>query len=216
MAAEGRTLIGFYHICMINHYLEIVGDHLRKMENSRLIEAVKEIRIGCVGPLSELDRLQAFLKDYPKMKIEAHSPDLQKYEFITLGILKRESDIRAPFYGFYFHTKGVSYPGNTGGEYWRNYMNHYNLTRWEDAVKMLDFGYDMSGVKLINRCFPLHYSGNYFWFKSDYIKTLRPLYKMNLADRFSAEMWPCSGQPIAATLCQNYVDYNTTGTFKPE
>lgn len=214
MAAEGSTIIGFMHVCMINDYMRIVSEQIMLMRSSGLLNQVKEIRVGVTGSTEAKTSLEKFFVPFEKINIVAHSEDHKAYEFLTLKELKKTADLK-DFYGFYIHTKGVSWPGNEGGKYWRDYMNHYNITLWRDALSKLEFGYDTCGVKMVNRGFPLHYSGNFFWFNSEYIRRLRPISSINQQDRFNAEMWPCSGQPICATLNQLFVDYNTKGIFKP-
>lgn len=214
MAAAGSPIIGFMHVCMMNEYMRIVSEQLMLMRSSGLFDRVKEIRVGVTGSAKNKDSLEQFFAPFEKISIVAHSEDHAVYEFLTLKELKKTADLK-DFYGFYIHTKGVSWPGHEGGKYWRDYMNHYNLTQWRDALDRLRLGYDTCGVKMVNGRFPLHYSGNFFWFNSEYIRRLKPISSLNQKDRFNAEMWPCSGQPICATLCQDFVDYNTKGIFKP-
>ena len=207
---------------MTNSYLDIISDQLWLMIKSGLYCRVECIYIGCLGSNEEIIKLQNLFHDYEKIKIISHSPNLQSYEFHTLKILRAISISQPSFYGFYIHTKGVSYPGNEGGKYWRDYMNHYILTEWKEAVLQLDNGSDTYGVKLLtpldimtNPAKKLHYSGNFYWFKSEYAKTLVPIESLNQNDRFEAEMYICSNSPVAATGCQLFVDYNTKGKFIP-
>lgn len=219
-------IIGFIHIYMINHYLEIVQEQLNLMKLSGLYDTCDDIYVGCVGGYTELDKLRELLRDYPKIFIGVHDLCINKYEFLTLNMLKQKSEILFPFYGFYIHTKGVSYIKHTvqqtdvGGKYWRDYMNYYNLTRWGDCMdKLIDGGYDLCGVKLRYEtdgpAYELHYSGNFFWFKSEYVKKLVPIDTIDNTNRYEAEMWIGSAEPKAATLCQDFVDYKTKGIFKP-
>jgi len=205
---------------MINDYLDIVSEQLRLIIKSGLYANCDCIHVGCLGPAQERAALDVFFHDHSKIKIVTHSTDLEKYEFQTLKILKSESTNALPvFYGFYIHTKGVSYPGNEGGKYWRDYMNYYILTNWKEAVLNLSKGYEVYGVKLQTiRDLPakkMHYSGNFFWFKSEYAKTLPNIDSLDQKNRFEAEMYICLNNPIAATGCQEFIDYDTLGTFKP-
>lgn len=207
------TIIGFMHVCMINDYMRIVAEQVMLMRASGLYDAAREINVGVTGSKEHREVLEGLFKPFSKIKIVAHTEDHKAFEFLTLKELKKKANLLDDFYGFYIHTKGVSWPDHEGGKYWRDYMNHYNITMWRDAVVKLDFGYDTCGVKMVNKGFPLHYSGNFFWFRSEYIKKLMPVSAVDTGDRFNAEMWPCSGQPICATLCQDFVDYNTKGKF---
>lgn len=204
----------YYHILLINNWKEIVTEQLTLMKRSGLYNAVDQVKIGALGGSGE--ELEDYIKDYKKCSIAYCSTDIKEYEFATLDLLYKDSVKEKPFYGVYFHVKGVSFPKITGGKYWRDYMNEYNLNQWKEAVKKLRKGYDLCGVKLITpqdkHHFPLHYSGNFFWFKSTYIKKLKPA--KNRQDRFKAEFWSCTGNPKTATLCQMFADYSAKGTFE--
>lgn len=210
-------IIGFVHICMVHHYKEIITEQLNLLLESGLYEQSENIFVGCLG--EPIDEVMALFKPHKKIKVLSHSQDLKQYEFLTLRILHDKAKSEKPFYGYYFHTKGVSYPNpphREGGDYWRDYMNHYVITRWKDNVQKLDEGFQTSGVKFIKDGFPPHYSGNFFWFKSEYAKTLAPIERLNPKDRYSAEMWLCSNYPKVANLCDLFVDYKTRGKFNPD
>lgn len=213
MAKQRKYIVGFMHVCMINDWQKIVSEQIHLMRGSGLYEAVNVINVGALGDSAQLEKLENFITANDKLRLATYSPEMNQYEFHTLRYMKDTIDRNPEFYGFYVHTKGVSYPGNEGGKYWRDYMNHYNLWEWRRCVEMLDRGYDTCGVKLINKGWPMHYSGNFFWFNGEYAQRLVDVDRMNLKDRFNAEMWICSGKPIAGTLCQMFVDYNTKGVF---
>lgn len=194
-------ILGFWHICMINHYLEVISEQLQLIIDSKLYDSTESILVGCVGDENELSKVKELFFNYPKIVIAVHKPDVQEYEFPTLNILKQKSDIEGMFNCFYIHTKGVSYIKNEGSVQWRNHMNHYVLTKWEDDVKKLREGNDTCGVRLIPQGHhSKHYSGNFWWAKSNYIKKLCPIKKLNKKDRFAAEMWVCSKRSISANL----------------
>lgn len=210
-----KEINGFIHVCMINDWHEIMREQASWIIESGLYSNCKTIYIGAVGPAKGLEIIKALHEVYPKFQLADHSPDVTKFEFLTLKHLKAVCDLKNPFYGFYIHSKGVSWPKHEGGKYWRDYMNYFILVRWRDCLWHLDKGYDTCGVKIVNRGFPLHYSGNFWWFKSDYIQRLPDIQRLNQRDRFQAEMWIGMAQPICATLSQEFVDYNTKGVFKP-
>lgn len=91
-------------------------------------------------------------------------------------------------YVFYFHNKGMSSYSThipTGLKDWRHYMQYFNIERWNDCVEKLDEGYDCCGVSWIKRedlagniptegkrYIGNHFSGNFWWARCDYIRTL--------------------------------------------
>lgn len=204
---------GFWHIALINNYFDVISEQLKIIIDSGLYSECSNIFVGCVGEnISETSNL---FSHYPKIKILSHKRNLKEFEFATLSLLHEKSKTEPPFYGFYFHTKGVSYPDNEGGKHWRDYMNYFNLKKWVENVKKLDEGFQTCGVKFIKDGFPPHYSGNFFWFNSEYTRTLAPITKLNKKDRYAAEMWLCSNYPKVACLCDKFVDYKTKGEFVP-
>jgi hypothetical protein len=215
MAVKGINIVGFIHVCMINDWADILTEQINIMQESGLYDKMNVANVCCLGLTAEKERLEEIILPFGKLRLAGHSENLNEFEFFTLSFLQDVCKRSGEFYGFYIHSKGVSWPGHEGGKYWRDYMNHYVLRKWELDFRFLNIGYDTCGVKLINKGWPLHYSGNFFWFNTEYVKRLIPVTMMNLKDRFNAEMWVCSGQPIAATLCQDFVDYDTKGIFKP-
>lgn len=210
---------GFWHIAMINNYFDIISEQFKLMKDSGLYDACDVIYAGCLGLPDELKKV-SLLFHKTKVVLDIYNSNMNFFEFITLKSLKYYADHSEPFYGFYIHTKGCSYnPPIEGGTYWRDYMNYYILTKWKDDIEKLNGGYDLCGVKLLDeKCAPayqLHYSGNFFWFKSEYVKSLPLIDSLDIKNRFCAETWIGKANPKAATLCQEFVDYNTKGIFCP-
>lgn len=218
-------LLAFYHVLLVNHWVEIVLEQMKYMVDSGLYDAVDKIYVGCLGRNYEYDKLKSLMSDFPKAEIVYHDQNVKQFEFATLRILKDNVDTKDNFYGLYFHTKGVTWSKNKlawayfGGGHWRQYMGYYNIMKWKDCIAKLDEGFDTCGVKLIAANEPpayrLHYSGSFFWFKSEYAKQLPKINSLNLNDRFQAEFYICSANAKAATLCQDFIDYHVKGTFQP-
>lgn len=210
---------GFWHICMVNNYRSIITEQMQMLVDSELYRESEEISVGLVGSIEELPFVASLIKPYDKIKVKYHSFDMDDYEFKTLNIFYRQSIEEEEFYGYYIHTKGCSFPNHKGGEHWRDYMNHYIITQWDQNVKNLVKGYDLSGVKLLNKQCPpvyiIHYSGNFFWFNSTYIKRLPNIFEYKISDRFQAEFWVGGANPKAASLCQRMIDYSNTDKFTP-
>ena len=206
---------------MQNHYLEIVTQQLKMILESGLYDTVDNIYIGCLGNELELKQLQKVIEQYNKIKIVAYSSLVTEYEFHTLRHLKRIADNKENHYGLYIHAKTTSYPRNhksmEGGLFWVDYMNYFNISKWQSCIDKLDIGYDTCGVKWVSaRKSPSlkgHYSGNFFWYNSEYVKSLKPVDMLNTKDRWEAEMYIGLNSPLSATLCQYFCDYNTKGKF---
>jgi len=207
------TLKAFYHILLINNWQSIVKEQINEMFKSGLLDELDSFYIGAIGDYKELDKLRKILPD--KAEIVRYAEDPKHYEFFTLAIAWHEANKPENFYGLYFHTKGVTNPSNHAGEHWRHYMNDYNLTKYKEAIRQLRKNYDTCGVKMnTDSRFPDHYSGNFYWFKSSYVRRLPDPESIDMNNRYNAEFWIGREKPKMASLCQDFVDYNTKGKYK--
>lgn len=94
--------------------------------------------------------------------------------------------------------------------YWRQFLNWGVIENWEKCYGRIKFGdYDIAGVNYLETP-SKHFSGNYWWSKSKYIKTLPDPSKLdwwyelkrktndhwlkNASDRFRDEQWPCCSE----------------------
>lgn len=119
-------------------------------------------------------------------------------------------------YVFYFHNKGASsYSTHIPGAIkdWRNYMQYFNIEKWQDCVEKLEEGYDCCGVDWVERhdikldFVVQHYAGNFWWTTTDYIRKLKnPLNIEEYMDvpammrelqnyRYCFELWMAIGNP---------------------
>ena len=109
---------GFWHVAMVNNYFEVISEQFNLMKSSELYDICENIYIGCLGVKDNLFKLILFFAG-TKVIIEIYNSYMEFYEFITLKSLKYYADHSEPFYGFYIHTKGISYnPPIEGGTYW--------------------------------------------------------------------------------------------------
>lgn len=221
-------IYGFYHVLLKNHWQEIVQEQLDCLLKSGLYEASEEIHIGCVGTPEEKNKLfdLGLLDKYSKIVVHYYGEDITQYEFPTLNLLKGYcNQAQEKIACYYFHTKGASFDkshirGYEGGNYWRRHMNFWNITNWKNALHEIEIGSDVVGVKYRgdkstgNPHARPHFSGNFFWTYSGYVKKLPPIDSLNKTDRIEAEFWHGSAHPKTFSMCQDWVDYNTKGVFK--
>lgn len=218
-------IYGFYHCCLINHWKEIVSEQISVLVKSGLYDASEVIFIGALGKQSDFYILKEIIQPFPKIVIGYHSENIEEFEFMTLKLLREKSLLsQQRFYGYYLHTKGASWfpernpTAYRAGTYWRKSMNHYTIERWKDNIQHLNIGYQLCGTQLRSQrtspAFKNHYSGNFFWFNSDYVKLLRPVENFDMKNRWEAEMYICHNFPLAATLNQEWIDYNTNKVWE--
>jgi hypothetical protein len=163
----------YIHVCCIGSYEEIFNDLIFKIKTSGLYHVVKEIRC-CV--LGKTDNVKPFIfnKD-PKIVLKSCSDELLLYETFTINRIYEDSK-KESFYCLYLHTKGVTRSEDIFVKHWVDYMCYFNIYNYERCIKLLENN-DTVGVELLYKqdtVFdnPCHYSGNFWWSKSSYIKRL--------------------------------------------
>ncbi len=178
---------GFYHIYAINDWYAVVTDQLRILLTSGLYDACEEINIGVIGFPEERSLLKRLITDhYPKLKVRIESPDPTEYEFLTLRLIEKD---KGNYIGFYFHTKAVTRPFEPIISHWRSWLNEAVINRWKEHAERVSNGFDVSSVNEMRS--PDHFSGNFWWFNSDYINRLPKINSLDLSNRFHAEQWVC-------------------------
>lgn len=207
-----KTII-YYHLLMVHDWADIFDEQLMLIEESGLYDEIDSMKICCIG--ADTRELEWIIKDYEKVNIEYHSANSKEYEFPALQMLYDDC-LQEDICGLYLHSKGVTCPKSEGGKYWRDYMNYYNICKWDTCLNEIENeGFDACGVKLIEWDGKQHYSGNFFWFNSDYINTLQSPDSLNINDRYQAEFWIGSGNGKFSCISNEFVDYNTKGMFEP-
>lgn len=133
------------------------------------------------------------------VKESYHEDNFTHGEFFTLGKLK-EFCISISEYGIkipvgYVHTKGVVNGfDNPCISDWRNYMAYFILEKMNDCITAVQNEYDAAGVDWVNEP-NIHFSGNFWWSNSDYIKNLPEINPPNFTikncptSRHLAEFW---------------------------
>jgi hypothetical protein len=103
----------------------------------------------------------------------------------------------------YLHTKGVSHlhPNMRKNiDAWVRYLDLYNIAKWEECVNALDT-HDVAGGLYVED--PKHFSGNFWWANSDYIKTLPRINQYNINEYNRGEFWVCSNTNTAYPVSMN-------------
>jgi hypothetical protein len=178
----------YIHVATIGNYQEVFDEIFGSLLLSGLISDADKIFISVVG---------AGQLEYPNYPNISYSqlPEVSVGEFHTLDKIKTYSD---SFDGntkiLYVHTKGVTTPRNQSIMDWRNYMVYFNIIKYKDAINILN-EYDTSGVDLVDEP-TTHYSGNFWWANSSFIKKLPPIEEISnqnakviLTLRHNAEFW---------------------------
>jgi hypothetical protein len=181
-----------------------------------------DIHCGINGKGSE--RVCEFVKNYNWINILEVSNTDEQYEGFTLKYLHQHSLNDTYEKVGYIHTKGISFlsgdrdhnpnkPGVRDSSQdktliainsWRHFLEWGCVDMWKRNVDILD-NFQVSGVNYSASPWP-HYSGNFWWSRSDYIKTLEnPIERMNKKSgwanqRLSFESWIGIGNPKSHSI----------------
>ena len=202
-----ENIYGFHHICFKNNGQQIFEEQLQKIKDSGLYDRSNKIFCSLLG-----QRNNYVLPD--KYEIIYENEKMDVYERPILRYMYDNSSINEGKY-WYIHTKGIRHyqtPNENPVRDWRNYMEYFIITKWQQCVNDLN-NYDVVGVSL-QREPKIHYSGNFWWSKSSYIKTNKPEFKNNNTSNnihnskyYDGEMWICNGKQRPA----KFLSYHTSG-----
>ena len=178
----------YFHVGTIGDYQKIFDEIYSQILESNLLNEVELLNIGIVG--------NGKLNFEKNDKIKVHTnPNLELGEFFTLELLKNFSDsVTKNYKVLYLHTKGVTTPNNPCIVDWRKYMTYFNVNQYEKCFDTLEES-DSCGVDLVYEP-TLHYSGNFWWANSSYIKKLPTINEIKfpktppiLSIRHNGEFW---------------------------
>lgn len=167
-------IIGYIHICQLNKW-EITFDLIMDaIKNYGLYNETFEIRVGIVNENAKYKH--DFRFDNPKIKIVVYGHS-SRYERLTLEHM-RESSEKEDVQYWYAHTKGISH-FNGHDEHkkscildWINLLIYHNFEKWTIASNKL-LSNDTYGCEYSKQHMNIpHYSGNFWWANSQYIRTL--------------------------------------------
>jgi len=196
--APDLPILGFWHIGAVGDWHRIVTEQYAKLRQFGLYDASQTIIVGFIGGRGH--ELPVPLLGDGKFEVFA-TDAVEDYEFPTLARAWREARERAgPFLCYYLHTKGASLAGTPrqrGANAWRAYMEYFTLERWQDCAAILR-DHDTCGVELQSS--DSHYSGNFWWATSDYLRKLPDAdryWDENRGNRIAAEFYLCLARPKA-------------------
>jgi len=182
---KNRMKIYIYmHICCVNNWGDVLKHLLRKIRHSGLYAEIEKIRCCILGDPSKHIHL---LNNDPKIEIIDTNPCINLFEPFTLNHLYADAkNSSEPFYVFYLHTKGIRHAGeNPHVVDWVNYLCYFNIYHYTKCLDALNANFSTVGVNLQSSPV-LHYSGNFWWANSEYIKTLDMCY---LTSYNAPEFW---------------------------
>jgi len=193
-------IYGFMHVAMIGNWGPVLLEQFELLHASGLFARSKRIFVNLLGSQPEQF-------PYSDSKIEIINVDRGMVEF-EMPILRylhqvcRDEECLV----WYIHTKGVSSgASNPSVHDWRRLMQHFVIERHQECIDALKT-HDICGVNWSTAPWP-HFSGNFWWAQSQYIRSLDtvsiglPSDRTNglqepAVDRHFAEQWIGTGREI--------------------
>jgi hypothetical protein len=165
---------------------------------SGLIDNLDDLFLGIVGTSENRDKVKAEL---PGVCVAESATG---WEQVTLQKLHdfAQTDDGAIFYA---HTKGA-WSNSELATQWRVSMTHDTVTRWQECVKALRT-VEAAGPYWLKSWEPEHvdhdffFAGNFWWARSDYIRTLSPV---SVSNRYQAEGWIGLNKPTVKNMRDGY------------
>lgn len=211
-----KNILIYFHICTINNWQNIVTKLFNKIKSSGLLDTITELRLIVLG--TELDKVKQIMC-HPKVRIVFHSSDISLYERPALNQIKKDCE-KQDFYLLYVHSKGVQKRNErriNNINDWIDMMIYYLIDGHSVCVDYLEF-FDAIGTNLVTAPQQIikkssslsdhkdsyHFSGNFWWSKSEYIKTLPE----NIGPKYlDPEMWIGRGTGILYSLHQSNLNH---------
>lgn len=157
----------YIHVCCINNWKDIFSKLLSHIKTSGLYESIEKIR--CNVLTQNKDDISWFQDD--KIEIIGTNHDLNVYETSTINLLHRDATVDE-FHVLYLHTKGVKHNNiNQCVNDWVDLLCYFNIQQHDVCRKQLE-NYHCVGANLYTSE-PVHYSGNFWWTTSNYIRSLQ-------------------------------------------
>ncbi len=173
----------FYHICPKGDlWKKIVDEQVNDLLKSGLYDKATTIFYGCSCPNCDVILRNAFknltkFKELPKAIV----PDSDTNENLTINaMIDIAKTVDANF--LYIHSKGTTNK-SPNAHIWRRFMMYWLVHRNELCLDILKRGFYTIGTIVVASL--KHYSGNFFWTTSDFIKKYERI--KDTKNRYNAE-----------------------------
>lgn len=194
-----------YHVATMGNWPEVVAEQFLLLRTSGLAAALAAagdvVRLTHVGDHLDAVLAEAARQDVPVTVVRS-DPNVMHYETFAMLEIERLAKIeKTDRPVLYFHTKGVSNPGDPVKTPWRRVMGHYVLTRWRENLYHLKTR-DAVGANWWNHS-ERHFSGNFWIATADWLRRLPDFatyHNHKRRERYSCELWigSCTDPPCNA------------------
>jgi len=196
----------FFHVYLKNDFSHILLSKFKKFKASGLYEKANKIYLTLFG---DIEQHQEFLTDLKDLYIKIEYVNITNKEFNneadTLNfMLKKAESYEKNTPMLYVHTKGASYTHpilKKNINAWVRYLDLYTIYKWEECLAGLRDNDAAGGLYEASN--PKHFSGNFFWANSEYIKSLPRINKSNIDNYNRGEFWILSNTSKVYSLKDN-------------
>jgi hypothetical protein len=202
----------FIHNCTLENIGTFRLDNLiNKLHKSGCIHIFDKIYINNIGLPIENTYGEKFV-------VTNYSTNTQLFETPTINLIKDFAEKNSNSYILYLHTKGVTYANdNKLINDWIDYILYFLVEEYTKCISILDNHYDVVGCNYSNdldiKCWehtfpfpPPHYSGNFWWANTNYLRGL-PSLSLDIIGRNEPEFWLFKNKPIFFNLHSSNVNH---------
>ena len=158
----------YYHIYAIDGVESIVDEQLNLIKTHFDFPYILNVGISIANDNESISYLFEKFDNIRDVRAKGN-------EFVTLDILEKDVDkFGDSDYILYLHTKGASKQSNQNVISWRQLMNYFNIEKCKNIFKIFEkTSYNTYGVLLGTAGKWRLYSGNFWWAKASYLKTIQ-------------------------------------------
>ena len=189
----------YYHIYAIDGVESIIDEQLNLIKTHFDFPYILNVGISIADDNISIDYIINKFEKIRDVRSKAN-------EFVTLDLIEKDKEkFGDSDYILYIHTKGASKQDNQNVISWRHLMNYFNIEKVKNVFKLFEkTEFNTYGVHYIALNNKSHYSGNFWWAKSSYLKTLN-MSGVGKGNRFNAEVH----------FVQNGVNWKPYSAFNP-
>ena len=205
----------FYHLACMGNWKQVLEEQLLQLKRHGFSNLFMTVLGTDQDLLTVYDQCKELAVAVKKI---VHAPELTHFEKPALVAIEQYARHNTG-YVLYLHSKGVSNPADETKIKWRRLMMKELVENWEFCVMQL-LHYDVVGVNWRDMPPTSHFSGNFWYASTSYLRTLadfnyyfdHPLYQIwdNINyKRLGCEFWISSGsrQPRVLSLVWRNVDF---------
>lgn len=166
----------FHHVVDVPRSEIIFSEQLDRVINSGILQDQATYHICINGNLNNFESHFEKIAKYSNINIVHVADNFKQWEYPSLNYLKTfiDNSVDCQYVG-YIHMKGSSDSSFQNSRDWRRLMEFFIIDKYQKCLYYLENDYNIAGINWYNGGISWHFSGNFWWARADYIKSLNPL-----------------------------------------